>query len=66
MFYIGEAITFFGIKINAYLGRLNQINLFYKTIWVFVFGQFSDICGRNHSFMPVITTALSSGTVTVV
>nr|YP_010028676.1 cytochrome c oxidase subunit II [Stomaphis sinisalicis]QOS49063.1 cytochrome c oxidase subunit 2 [Stomaphis sinisalicis] len=40
------------IKIDAIPGRLNQINLFLNRPGMF-FGQCSEICGINHSFMPI-------------
>ena len=47
-----------GIKVDALPGRLNQIFLSSKRIGLFV-GQCSEICGTNHSFMP-ITVIFSS------
>nr|ASU53151.1 cytochrome oxidase subunit II [Laingia psammae] len=41
-----------GIKIDAIPGRMNQINLFMNRPGVY-FGQCSEICGINHSFMPI-------------
>nr|UTU35092.1 cytochrome c oxidase subunit II [Periphyllus testudinaceus] len=40
------------IKIDAIPGRMNQINLFMNRPGIF-FGQCSEICGINHSFMPI-------------
>nr|AKM70251.1 cytochrome oxidase subunit II [Aiceona himalaica] len=40
------------IKIDAIPGRMNQINLFLNRPGMF-FGQCSEICGINHSFMPI-------------
>nr|UTU35093.1 cytochrome c oxidase subunit II [Periphyllus lyropictus] len=40
------------IKIDAIPGRMNQINLFMNRPGMF-FGQCSEICGINHSFMPI-------------
>lgn len=42
-----------GVKTDAIPGRLNQIFLLPKRSGVF-FGQCSEICGANHSFMPII------------
>nr|AZL93441.1 cytochrome c oxidase subunit 2 [Pristaulacus sp. ZJUH_2016030] len=42
-----------GIKIDAIPGRLNQISLISKRPGMF-FGQCSEICGINHSFMPIV------------
>lgn len=41
-----------GVKADANPGRLNQIFLSPKRLGVF-FGQCSEICGRNHSFIPI-------------
>uniref|UniRef100_UPI00315CE027 cytochrome c oxidase subunit II n=1 Tax=Ceratozetella imperatoria TaxID=3127034 RepID=UPI00315CE027 len=43
-----------GVKVDALPGRLNQIFLFSKRIGLFT-GQCSEICGTNHSFMPILT-----------
>nr|AFI54827.1 cytochrome c oxidase subunit II [Erthesina fullo] len=47
------AIPSLGIKIDAVPGRLNQgsININRPGI---MFGQCSEICGANHSFMPIV------------
>nr|AZL93118.1 cytochrome c oxidase subunit 2 [Belyta sp. ZJUH_2016005] len=42
-----------GIKIDACPGRLNQINFKSLRPGIF-FGQCSEICGINHSFMPIM------------
>nr|YP_010414482.1 cytochrome c oxidase subunit II [Nepsalus decorosus]URT60635.1 cytochrome c oxidase subunit 2 [Nepsalus decorosus] len=42
-----------GIKIDATPGRLNQTNFFMNRPGLF-FGQCSEICGANHSFMPIV------------
>nr|YP_009131549.1 cytochrome c oxidase subunit II [Pelecinus polyturator]AIW82468.1 cytochrome c oxidase subunit II [Pelecinus polyturator] len=42
-----------GFKIDAVPGRMNQINLFMNRTGNF-FGQCSEICGMNHSFMPIL------------
>nr|YP_009735103.1 cytochrome c oxidase subunit II [Acropyga fuhrmanni]QBG38603.1 cytochrome c oxidase subunit II [Acropyga fuhrmanni] len=42
-----------GIKIDSTPGRLNQILLFMNRPGIF-FGQCSEICGTNHSFMPIV------------
>jgi cytochrome c oxidase subunit 2 len=41
-----------GIKMDACPGRLNQVSLFLNRPGVF-YGQCSEICGVNHSFMPI-------------
>nr|QMX77168.1 cytochrome c oxidase subunit II [Colochela zhongi] len=46
------AVPSLGKKIDAIPGRLNQISLLIKRPGLF-FGQCSEICGANHSFMPI-------------
>nr|AGJ84175.1 cytochrome c oxidase subunit II [Prociphilus ligustrifoliae]AGJ84176.1 cytochrome c oxidase subunit II [Prociphilus ligustrifoliae]AGP50173.1 cytochrome c oxidase subunit II [Prociphilus ligustrifoliae] len=41
-----------GIKMDAIPGRMNQINIFLNRPGLY-FGQCSEICGINHSFMPI-------------
>nr|YP_054597.1 cytochrome c oxidase subunit II [Paraspadella gotoi]AAT12170.1 cytochrome oxidase subunit II [Paraspadella gotoi] len=41
-----------GIKADAVPGRLNQLTLFASRPGIF-YGQCSEICGSNHSFMPI-------------
>lgn len=41
-----------GVKIDAIPGRINQISVSIKKLGKF-FGQCSEICGANHSFMPI-------------
>nr|ADL39989.1 cytochrome oxidase subunit 2 [Hydrosmecta sp. HE-2010] len=47
------------VKIDATPGRLNQINFFINRTGIF-FGQCSEICGANHSFMPIVLESISS------
>jgi len=42
-----------GTKVDALPGRLNQIFLFSKRVGLFS-GQCSEICGTNHSFIPIL------------
>nr|QSF20053.1 cytochrome c oxidase subunit II [Moricella rufonota] len=46
-----------GKKIDAIPGRLNQISLMIKRPGLF-FGQCSEICGTNHSFMPIVLESI--------
>nr|ASY95859.1 cytochrome c oxidase subunit II [Atta colombica] len=46
------AIPALGIKMDSIPGRLNQTLLFMNRPGLF-FGQCSEICGTNHSFMPI-------------
>nr|UAT98619.1 cytochrome c oxidase subunit II [Pyrops spinolae] len=41
-----------GVKMDAVPGRLNQISMYVNSPGLF-FGQCSEICGMNHSFMPI-------------
>lgn len=41
-----------GIKIDAFPGRLNQIHIFVNRVGLY-YGQCSEICGINHSFIPI-------------
>nr|WAP91504.1 cytochrome c oxidase subunit II [Grimpoteuthis sp.] len=41
-----------GIKIDAIPGRLNQLMIYTSRPGIF-YGQCSEICGANHSFMPI-------------
>lgn len=45
-------IPSWGLKADAVPGRLNQLSAFLERPGVF-FGQCSEICGSNHSFMPI-------------
>lgn len=42
-----------GVKIDATPGRLNQTNFLINRPGLF-FGQCSEICGANHSFIPIV------------
>nr|YP_010531192.1 cytochrome c oxidase subunit II [Hypsathalia przewalskyi]UXW93427.1 cytochrome c oxidase subunit II [Hypsathalia przewalskyi] len=46
-----------GKKIDAVPGRLNQISLMIKRPGMY-FGQCSEICGANHSFMPIVIESI--------
>lgn len=41
-----------GVKVDATPGRLNQTNFYINRPGLF-FGQCSEICGANHSFIPI-------------
>nr|YP_011026050.1 cytochrome c oxidase subunit II [Stephanitis pyrioides]WQM87489.1 cytochrome c oxidase subunit II [Stephanitis pyrioides] len=47
-----------GIKIDATPGRLNQGSI-YMNRPTLMFGQCSEICGANHSFMPIVMESTS-------
>nr|QNT26949.1 cytochrome c oxidase subunit 2 [Trigonopterus daun] len=47
-----------GIKIDGTPGRLNQSSFNVNRTGLF-FGQCSEICGANHSFMPIVMESIS-------
>ena len=46
------AMPSLGLKVDAVPGRLNQLSLEINAVGVF-YGQCSEICGANHSFIPI-------------
>nr|ABY55950.1 cytochrome oxidase subunit II [Pterostichus melanarius]UPX88612.1 cytochrome c oxidase subunit II [Pterostichus melanarius] len=50
-----------GVKIDATPGRLNQTNFFINRSGLF-YGQCSEICGTNHSFMPIVIESVPTNT----
>nr|UDU84710.1 cytochrome c oxidase subunit II [Pyrgopsella youngi] len=46
------------IKADAIPGRLNQLTFMINRPGLF-FGQCSEICGANHSFMPIVVESIS-------
>nr|YP_009487838.1 cytochrome c oxidase subunit II [Anopheles nimbus]AWB98929.1 cytochrome c oxidase subunit 2 [Anopheles nimbus] len=46
-----------GVKVDATPGRLNQINFLINRPGLF-YGQCSEICGANHSFMPIVVESI--------
>lgn len=46
------ALPSIGVKVDANPGRLNQTFIYPKRLGLF-FGQCSEICGANHSFIPI-------------
>lgn len=47
-----------GIKIDSVPGRLNSIRTFLSYPGVY-YGQCSEICGANHSFIPIVLEAIN-------
>lgn len=47
-----------GVKVDAVPGRLNQLRLIINRPGLF-FGQCSEICGANHSFMPICVESVN-------
>nr|BAV70889.1 cytochrome c oxidase subunit II [Barbus sp. CToL 033] len=51
------AVPSLGVKMDAVPGRLNQVAFIVSRPGVF-YGQCSEICGANHSFMPIVVEAV--------
>nr|YP_010736938.1 cytochrome c oxidase subunit II [Chinaocerus tubulatus]WEP24825.1 cytochrome c oxidase subunit II [Chinaocerus tubulatus] len=47
-----------GVKIDGSPGRINQSNILINRPGLF-FGQCSEICGANHSFMPIVVESIN-------
>ena len=47
------AVPRVGVKVDAIPGRLNQLGFIINRPGVF-YGQCSEICGANHSFIPIV------------
>ncbi|MEE8172990.1 MAG: cytochrome c oxidase subunit II, partial [Alphaproteobacteria bacterium] len=52
------AIPSFGVKIDAVPGRVNETWFRVDAEGVY-YGQCSELCGRNHAFMPIKVKAVS-------
>nr|YP_003162722.1 cytochrome c oxidase subunit II [Neopanorpa pulchra]ACH87047.1 cytochrome c oxidase subunit II [Neopanorpa pulchra]AFU51390.1 cytochrome c oxidase subunit II [Neopanorpa pulchra] len=50
-----------GIKVDATPGRLNQTSFLINRPGLY-FGQCSEICGANHSFMPIVIESVPTNT----
>nr|WMQ72185.1 cytochrome oxidase subunit II [Okanagana rubrocaudata]WMQ72186.1 cytochrome oxidase subunit II [Okanagana rubrocaudata] len=48
-----------GIKVDAVPGRLNQASIMTNRPGL-IYGQCSEICGSNHSFMPIVIESISN------
>nr|AWV84318.1 cytochrome oxidase subunit II [Chilecicada sp. PL492] len=53
------AMPSLGIKVDAVPGRLNQTAVFLNRPGI-IFGQCSEICGANHSFMPIVIESINT------
>nr|WMQ72175.1 cytochrome oxidase subunit II [Chlorocanta viridis] len=53
------AMPSLGIKVDAVPGRLNQVSFMINRPGL-IYGQCSEICGSNHSFMPIVIESISS------
>nr|QHH24408.1 cytochrome c oxidase subunit II [Locustella castanea] len=51
------AVPSLGVKTDAIPGRLNQTSFLASRPGVY-FGQCSEICGANHSFMPIVVESV--------
>nr|ARH54769.1 cytochrome c oxidase subunit 2 [Trigonopterus sp. 7 AH-2016] len=47
-----------GVKLDSTPGRLNQVSFNVNRTGLF-YGQCSEICGANHSFMPIVMESIS-------
>nr|YP_010384978.1 cytochrome c oxidase subunit II [Xenophthalmus pinnotheroides]UPL64988.1 cytochrome oxidase subunit II [Xenophthalmus pinnotheroides] len=52
------AVPSLGVKADAIPGRLNQTSFLINRPGLF-YGQCSEICGANHSFMPIVIESVS-------
>jgi cytochrome c oxidase subunit 1 len=52
------AVPALGVKMDAVPGRLNQVSLYINRAGTF-YGQCSELCGINHSFMPIVVDAVT-------
>nr|UKB93163.1 cytochrome c oxidase subunit II [Lymnaea stagnalis] len=52
------AVPSMGVKMDAVPGRLNSMSMFIKHPGIY-YGQCSEICGANHSFMPIVIEAIN-------
>nr|AXJ93308.1 cytochrome c oxidase subunit II [Nereis sp.] len=48
-----------GVKADAIPGRLNQVSFIMQRPGIF-YGQCSEICGANHSFMPIALESVNT------
>jgi cytochrome c oxidase subunit II len=54
------AVPSFGIKIDAVPGRLNETWFKAERPGIY-YGQCSELCGRNHAFMPIAVRVVDAG-----
>nr|WMQ72197.1 cytochrome oxidase subunit II [Okanagana mariposa mariposa] len=53
------AMPSLGIKVDAVPGRLNQVSIMINRPGL-IYGQCSEICGSNHSFMPIVIESINN------
>lgn len=51
-------IPSFGVKVDAVPGRMNELWFNADTIGTY-FGQCSELCGKDHSYMPIVVKVVS-------
>jgi cytochrome c oxidase subunit II len=54
------AVPSFGIRIDAVPGRMNE-TWFKATTEGTFYGQCSELCGKDHSFMPIVVRVVNEG-----
>ena len=54
------AVPSLGVKVDAVPGRLNQLRMLRLRPGL-RYGQCSEICGANHSFIPIVLERVSKG-----
>lgn len=54
------AVPSMGVKVDAIPGRINQTFIIAKRVGLFA-GQCSEICGANHSFIPILIKSVTPG-----
>nr|YP_009176325.1 cytochrome c oxidase subunit II [Megaphragma amalphitanum]ALI86574.1 cytochrome c oxidase subunit 2 [Megaphragma amalphitanum] len=52
------AMPSLGMKVDAVPGRMNQVSMMINRYGLY-YGQCSEICGVNHSFMPIVIEVTS-------
>nr|WMQ72159.1 cytochrome oxidase subunit II [Hewlettia nigriviridis]WMQ72160.1 cytochrome oxidase subunit II [Hewlettia nigriviridis] len=53
------AMPSLGVKVDAVPGRLNQTSIMINRPGL-IYGQCSEICGSNHSFMPIVIESINN------
>nr|AWV83928.1 cytochrome oxidase subunit II [Tettigades lacertosa]AWV83967.1 cytochrome oxidase subunit II [Tettigades lacertosa]AWV83980.1 cytochrome oxidase subunit II [Tettigades lacertosa]AWV83993.1 cytochrome oxidase subunit II [Tettigades lacertosa]AWV84006.1 cytochrome oxidase subunit II [Tettigades lacertosa] len=53
------AMPSMGVKVDAVPGRLNQMSILINRPGL-LYGQCSEICGANHSFMPIVIESVDN------
>jgi cytochrome c oxidase subunit 2 len=55
------AVPSLGVKVDGTPGRLNQTSFLINRPGLF-YGQCSEICGANHSFIPIVIESVPTNT----